>query len=333
MLFDEELYILVYSAIQGTNNQPMYTPYLRGNLGVFTLSNFETNYPTYYYSNNYVFFVLSFQNNDGSFPGEQKTSSQSLGNGLLYFQYINGQVNQNALAIKIYTTIDTPGTYFLKCGGVVTTLNNGQTNPNPLVTQINTLASSLYLEMMANKECYVFITSSAYPNGDLFAWVQPPSNMDAFLMGSTEATPVQSPYYGRATLYFDYGTKVLSYLTMHNITSPITQSFLEFSNGTMICNVSALDVVQYCQLNNSVVPYFGAGQVYLNIYTTANPTGELRGQVVFNGLSSGSLSDSSLPPSNLAVGLGVGLGVGIPLLILGGVGIFFLVKRGGSSKL
>lgn len=334
MLFNGELYILVYSATAGTGSQVIYTPFLRGNMGVFSYDYSWTNYPTYYYSNNYFFFVLSFTNNDGSFPGESTSSSQSLGHGLLYFQVQNDQIQNDFFTAKIYTTIDTPGTYFLRCGGVSTTLNNNQNNPNPLSTTLTNLASTYFMELFAPNHCFVFITSSAYPNGDLFAWVTPIGNMGASLTGASEPTAVQSPYYGYGLFTFDYGSKILYTYGYHNITTQITQTFVEFANQTMICNITNLMTPIPCQLNDSAVPYFSGGQAYLNIYTVANPNGELRGQIQFLGANakSYSLSSTSLPASNsLAVGLGVGLGIGIPLLIA--VGIFFLVKRRGSSKL
>jgi hypothetical protein len=333
MLFNEELYIMVNSATLDDKNNVVEQPSLRGNIGVYTIFYSLTNYPTYYYDNKNIFLVLSFAANDGSFP-QEKSSSQSLGNGFMWFNLnSNGQISNNQLNLRIYSTIETPGNYLLKCGGTSLILNNNQNNPNPLETTLTLTNTALFLELLASKECYVFITSSTFPDGDLFSWIWVPSNLDSYLKGTGETTPVQSPYYGRVIYHFDYGSKMLSYVAYHNITSPINGAFVEFDNGTMICNATGrLNGPQFCYVNDTIVPFFEQGKVYFNIYTAANPSGELRGKVEFNGKSSASLGSNSGMASSTAIGLGVGLGIGIPLVILVGVGIFCLVKRGGGSK-
>jgi len=193
-------------------------------------------------------------------------------------------------------------------------------------------------ELLIPGKCFIFITSSAFPNGELYSWLTPMVDYTVAATGLNENPSVGSANFALAFISFDYGSKTFSIATKTNLTASAVTGMQVFNGAdqTLLCEVDFTVaapfnyyVSNWCQVNATDIPAVASGQVSINYLTTTHPTGELRGMVIPAGFTAGA--------SSLALGLGVGLGVGIPVVAAAGVGIFFLVKKVGhmssSSKI
>lgn len=243
------------------------------------------------------------------------------------------------------TTVKEPGRYYLQCNtGSVQMYpnpnnnNNGQASPglDGYPISFSTAQNPILSQIFVPNQCFIFITSSDFPNGDLFSYIYPITEYTALAQGSNESPAVASAYFAVSFISFDYGSKTFTISTQTNLTVNTVTGVEVVSNVDqhVVCsqtwNPTAASspttynyLVANCYMNATDIPSLASGQLYVNFITSTHTNGELRGAITPAGFSSG--------PSSLALGLGIGLGVGIPVAAGAGVGLFFLIKHFGGS--
>jgi len=225
--------------------------------------------------------------------------------------------------------------FFLLCGDTQKTLALGE-NPAEESVTFEEGEINLILEYLVGG-CFIFVTSAAFQDGELFAYPFNNAMFEGIGLGRNQDPPVTSSGLSYTTVFFDRGVKILDMTTRHNLTEEdITAAHVHIHpSGDVICDLASGDTPMpgrsFCRLNESHIDDLEDGNLYVNIHTTANPSGELRANLVFNGDARSLLGASGGLSSSTALALGIGLGVGIPLLLLAIVGIVFIVKKGGAD--
>ena len=111
--------------------------------------------------------------------------------------------------------------------------------------------------------------------------------MKATLSGTAEVPPNTSKGTGQATLDYDSATKKLSWnITYSGLTGPATAAHVHgpaaagANAGVLIPFPKAESpIVGSATLTDAQATDLLAGRMYINVHTTANPGGEVRGQI------------------------------------------------------
>lgn len=209
------------------------------------------------------------------------------------------QKHQGKLSIKIVTD---------GLSGAITGahLHNGVAGTNGAV--VENLTSSIngnvimadvdptsYLNDLMNGNIYINIHTAANPNGEIRGqlMMQPYVQFDAMLDTAQETTPVMGPDgKGLASVRINYTFDTLWYdAQLNNLSGAITAAHFhngEFGNsGNVIIGIPNGDIngnvisgmFTGADLSDSLIEHLLDGSAYLNIHTSANPNGEVRGQV------------------------------------------------------
>lgn len=324
MLFTGELYVVVARLFPSIDNPSKLEdkPYLRGALNLF------------FQNDNTIASILEFERYsaskyplpEGSIP---KSKSKSAGVG-----FVTVRTDSNTMTFRAFTTIVGNPTYFMRCGNRQKVLAS---NENPGEEDINFPAEESYLllEYLAGN-CFFFISSQEIIEGDLFSFPRSIGALEAIGLGAKQVPPVNSAGLFYAVANFDRGHKFLEIVVRHNLTvGDVTAAHVHAEDGSVICDLASgntpLPQRSFCRLNESHFEALEDGVLYINIHTTQNAGGELRGEIVFMGDAT-TLSGTDGFSSSSTLALAIGLGVGIPLLLIAIVGIVFLVKKGGTNS-
>jgi hypothetical protein len=171
------------------------------------------------------------------------------------------------------------------------------------------------LDSLIHNGLYVNVHTANYPAGEIRGqvWRQGLIGFNASLNGSQETPPTTSNASGTAYAWLDSNLTTLTYrLTYANLSAPFSGS--HFHLGAFGVAGGVIEAITpnfigttaagtWSNLPDSMVVHFIKGDIYLNVHSTANPGGEIRGQVWMNngiGLTADLDGAQDTPP--LAVG-------------------------------
>jgi hypothetical protein len=115
------------------------------------------------------------------------------------------------------------------------------------------------------------------------------TTVDVTAVGAQENPPVSGPGYARARFSFDSDTKRLTYqVTVNGISEGfVTAAHIHRGatgvNGPIVHNLSLVPFTQIAgvvTLSDADVRDLEAGNFYLNVHSTTNPSGFARGQII-----------------------------------------------------
>jgi hypothetical protein len=100
-----------------------------------------------------------------------------------------------------------------------------------------------------------------------------PMSISVPLTGAEQVPPVQTPGKGTAELTYDPDTRIVTWtVTFSDLSGPATMAHFHGSPAESPIKGNAT-------LTPDQAKEFSAGQWYINVHTSKNPTGEIRGQV------------------------------------------------------
>jgi CHRD domain len=115
-------------------------------------------------------------------------------------------------------------------------------------------------------------------------------NFKADLSGASEVPPVTGPGSGNATAALDTTTKTLTWtVTYSGLSEPVAKAGHIHGPAAPGANAGVLvpfkdnlasPIKGSATLTDAQISDLEAGRTYMNLHTTAHPTGELRGQLV-----------------------------------------------------
>lgn len=138
---------------------------------------------------------------------------------------------------------------------------------------------------------YFNIHSSAFPGGEIRGQILPSSPYVASLSSRQEVPRNTSPGVGRAAVSLNAAqTQALVTVQWSGVSGALTGGHVHSgffgSNGPIVCNLSppaaaAGSVVDFlCTFTAAQIAALKRGGFYLNLHTSANPGGEIRGQIL-----------------------------------------------------
>ncbi|MCC6816848.1 MAG: CHRD domain-containing protein [Saprospiraceae bacterium] len=166
-------------------------------------------------------------------------------------------------------------------------------NGNKLFGTINIPSS--FLSQVINGSIYINVHTAKHPAGEIRSQliVQTEEKLMALLLGSNSVPPVTTTASGLALLTLDFNTQILRYhIQLANLSGPITAAHIHdgdaSTNGPAITALSGSGNILSGEFDFSNEPidflfklFFG--QLYINVHTSANPAGEIRGQIGYAG--------------------------------------------------
>jgi len=330
MLFDGELYILVTRMSQPLPGEKVgkLNRVLLGRLYSYNIDQ----------ANRFRSFLI-FGSNDGSYdPSFPKKTSDSSAIGFLDWS------SATTLSYDIFHNIGGNPRLILKCPTRSVTISNTAASPvSGNLDLSDATLTPVLMSVFADEGCFLFFTSAALPEGDLFARPSHYSPFISSLTGSNMVPAVSSANYGRSFVFLNRGPKTLSFITRTNITSgTITSATVHLGSkseaGTdAVCvlytkptnNPGDITSFTSCTVNQTVLDSLEEEGVFVKISTDANPGGELRGTIVptYKFESKPKVATSGGLSEGAKIGLGVGLGIGGALLLVGIIATVALVSR------
>ncbi|RYD57925.1 MAG: CHRD domain-containing protein [Sphingobacteriales bacterium] len=165
-------------------------------------------------------------------------------------------------------------------------------NGNTISGKVN---PSSYLAALLKDSVYINIHTSANPNGEIRGQlrVQPYLHFDAKMDTAQETHMVMgNTAMGLAVMRMNYTFDTLWYDAMaRNLTGPIQDAHFHKGgvnvSGGVVVGIPSASInnnmisgyLTGTQLTDSLMMHMLEGNIYLNAHTTANPSGEIRGQV------------------------------------------------------
>ena len=318
MLFSQALFVRIDS--EGFPNGALAGAILR--------DSYVINLPSY---------LIDMVGNDGyQFPIPTDTSSNfpssagttSVGVGYLYISLTGAQNRWNGF---IFHSMETPGRLLVRCknGLSATLVANGA---SPFVLNNVEVDEAVSMEMHVTGQCYLFATSAAYPDGELFAYPFKSSHFDVQLNGANMG--VASGYVASAHIWADRASRWLYGNYFSNLTTADITDISVHNQDTdaLICRMfpgglpatRTLPTVG-CRVNETDMDAIWNARTYVVVSTTANPGGELRGLA--------RVTEQPETSSGLGAGAIAGIVIGViaGVALIGGV-IYFGVTKGWFSK-
>lgn len=174
-------------------------------------------------------------------------------------------------------------------GGVVQDLGSGITGNMISLT----VDPTSFLPELKNGNIYINIHTAANPSGEIRGQVTLPNMLffDASLNGAQEVPAVTTNAMGLASFGLSKTFDMMMYdVVLDGLSGPITGAHLHMgavgSSGGVAVDLSAgingnriMGTINAAALTNDVIHDLVAGNIYLNVHTSANPGGEIRGQV------------------------------------------------------
>ncbi len=219
-------------------------------------------------------------------------TTAATGTGSFTINTANGAISGNVMLSGTIATVQIGDAYAGNSSTpalIILTQNSGNANEWDVPASTSLTAGQL-IDLAAGK-LYVVMNSAAHPNGELRAQLLPSgfSIKVATLTGGAEVPAVVSAGTGLAVATVDStGMKA----AVHVHVSGISATLAEVDTGAVGAvgaqlaplAVDALDPNHYLNeavtLTSQNVTDYGSGLWYANVLSAANPTGELRGQIV-----------------------------------------------------
>lgn len=174
-------------------------------------------------------------------------------------------------------------------GPVVVGLTPGL--PNTLVGEVDLTAVPVdFLQKLEDKLLYVNAHTAANPSGEIRGQLVAlgPLAFEAFLNGDQETPPVSTAANGVAVASLSPNLDSLTYyVNVSGLSGPATAAHFHFAAagtaGPVVVGLTASPIPNFYSakvaVNNVFVTNLLNGNIYVNVHTAANPTGEIRGQM------------------------------------------------------
>ncbi len=200
-----------------------------------------------------------------------------------------------------------------------------------------------FLENALKRGIYANVHTAANPSGEIRGQLLPESdlNFGAVLTGLNEVPPVLTTALGIGGVNITLGYDKLKYnILVNGLSGPITGAHIHkgaagaagpvvqplgFSGNSLVGEVALNSLPADFMMN------LFAGQYYVNVHTAANPGGEIRGQLLFNGFLNGVAilnGDQETPPVTTSAS---GIGFVLPNAAMDSV-IYGVLVRGLSGS-
>ncbi|HRW06750.1 MAG TPA: CHRD domain-containing protein, partial [Caldilineaceae bacterium] len=204
-------------------------------------------------------------------------------------------------------------------GGVVLPLytGSGQFDPAHPISGTVTLTPVQIAKLMAG-DYYVNVHTTAVPSGEIRGQLEPfsaPTSYNALLLGANEPNPVTTAAKGVAQFTL-VNTNTLQYHVAVSDIISVTASHIHFGpvgvNGPvahgLYTGTGLFDannpVSGTVQLSANELVDLLTGYLYVNVHTSANPGGEIRGQIGGVRLFGANLTGAAETPPNPEIGSG-----------------------------
>lgn len=160
-------------------------------------------------------------------------------------------------------------------------------------TRLSNLPSALVAAAL-NGELYVAVHTMTNPGGELRGQLQAETDvqLSAMLSGAQQVPPVMTDARGMVIATVRQDGKKLRIWAVFEGTAQVTAAHLHRGspgqNGEVVADLSSMiagNAIVGEVESSSFVQDLLAGEIYLNIHTTAHPNGELRGQLVATATS------------------------------------------------
>ncbi len=188
---------------------------------------------------------------------------------------------------------------------------------NRIIGTIVSPADSV-LEMLMSGFLYINVHTGANPSGEIRGQIYMESDvpLSALLDGIQETPPVTTPAYGytsfrlskslnRMTIDGVFGglTDTITGIHLHTGAIGVSGPIVEDLMSGLTANTLHIDVNPIAYLSDLI-----NGNIYINVHTTTNPNGEIRGQVIFTPMLTFYFIMSGVEetPPNAAPGVAIG---------------------------
>ncbi|NOT36034.1 MAG: CHRD domain-containing protein [Saprospiraceae bacterium] len=189
---------------------------------------------------------------------------------------------------------------------------------NKLFGKINLPSNLLYL--LNSGLVYINVHTAANPGGEIRSQLNSHAelNFASLLLGSNSVPPVATQAVGLAVLQLDLLRNVIEYqVQLTNLSGPITSAHIHDgdseTNGPVLVDLNVSGNILKGEINLEDQPLdflikLLLGAAYINVHTSKNPGGEIRGQIGYGGsyFCSSTLNGSQEVPAvnSNATGLG-----------------------------
>jgi hypothetical protein len=164
---------------------------------------------------------------------------------------------------------------------------------------------------------YFNIHTTSNPGGEIRGQIGSSAEFVATLTGRQENPAVNSTGSGRASVSLNaLGDQALVTVQWRDLSGPVTVGHVHTgafgSNGAVVCNLSPPTVVSgsvvdfLCNFSFAQIGVLRRGGFYVNLHTSANPGGEIRGQILPRPALVARLNSAQQVPANAGIGKGLG---------------------------
>ncbi|HYD19829.1 MAG TPA: CHRD domain-containing protein [Flavipsychrobacter sp.] len=162
---------------------------------------------------------------------------------------------------------------------------------NRIMGSFDTLA---FLSELMNDSIYINVHTSNYPNGEIRGQLQlmPYLSYDGHMNGAQEVPAVVTAAIGEITLMMNYTFDTLWYdAQVNGLSGTIADAHFHYapagSNGTIVVAIPGTSIngnviqgyLTGIDLQDSFITHLNNGNIYFNVHTVANPSGEIRAQI------------------------------------------------------
>ena len=188
-------------------------------------------------------------------------------------------------------------------GNVVQNLISGVKN-NRLYITLTAAQAAVLLPAILKDSIYLNVHTTANSGGEIRGQlkVERATHYTSRMLGSKQIPVVTTPAFGAASLFLSQNNTKLEYkIVVNGLSGAISVAHLHFGAANRSGGVAyALTITGnvltgVLDVNAAFIDSLTAGNVYANIHTAANPTGEIRGQLDKNeiGIGFDALMDGS----------------------------------------
>jgi len=149
-----------------------------------------------------------------------------------------------------------------------------------------------YLTQLMKDSIYINIHTAANPNGEIRGqlMMMPYLYYDAMMNGAQEVPSVMTSAAGLTVARMNYSFDTIWYdMQVTGLSGPIQAAHFHKGNpgqnGGVLAGISnimsntAMGMFTGMQISDSLINFMNEGSTYVNVHTTLNPNGEIRGQV------------------------------------------------------
>lgn len=182
-------------------------------------------------------------------------------------------------------------------GAILVPLDQDSSDPTRFVVPEDAMLEASAIDRLLAGALYVNVHTDAEPDGALRGQILPEGFLLQFvdLSGRQQVPEVQTPAHGRAAVTLDQETGTLVVEAQVDGLDDADQAHVHAAyagaNGPVLVPLTqdSTDaghwLVEDGELNEAELDDFAAGRLYVNIHSPAHPTGEIRGQILPEGIS------------------------------------------------